>query len=363
MKPVRVLQVVPNMNNGGIENLIMNIYRNINRDEVQFDFLVHHKGRGFFDDEIEQMGGKIYRFSVCDDHNLIKYKKEINNFFKEHNEYKVVHGHMASLAYFYLGAAKKAEVPVRIAHSHGTSHLNNLKGYLKYFMFKGAKKNANLYYACSTEAGKYLFGNLPFEFVPNAIDLDKFKYDEFIRKEMRKEFEISDDTLLLLNVGRFNLQKNHIFLLNIFSELKKINPKSILILVGDGETRENIEKTIKDLNLNDSVKLLGIRKDVNRIYQAADIFIMPSLFEGLPVTGIEAQTSKIKCFFSTEVTREVIITNNTHFISLKEAPKKWADIINTNSKYDRKNVKTVNNNFDIKVLAKEMENKYKEFSK
>lgn len=361
MDPIRILHVVPNMNNGGIENLIMNLYRNIDRSLVQFDFLVHYKKRCFFDDEIEKLGGKIYRFSVCEDYNLIKYKRHVSSFFREHPEYKVVHGHMASLAYFYLGAAKKNGVKIRIVHSHGTSHLKNLKGYIKYVLFKGAKKNANVYYACSTEAGKYLFGNKKFEFIPNAIDLEKYDYNEEIRKQTRNQLKIKKNTLVLINVARFNLQKNHIYLIEIFKELKKLNNDSILLLAGDGETRNDIESKIKEYNLEDSVYLLGVRSDVDKLYQASDIFILPSLFEGLPVTGVEAQASKIKCFFSSEITREVIISENTHFISINEKPSVWAKEIVKNMNYDRKNQVIEANDFNIKTLSKNMELKYISF--
>ena len=216
MEPIRVLQVVPNMNSGGLENLIMNIYRNIDRSKVQFDFIVHYEKRGFFDDEIESLGGKIYRFSVREDNNIIKYVKDLNLFFKNHPEYRVVHGHMASLGFIYLGIAKKYKVPVRIAHSHGTSHLRTIKGYIKFFTFKLVKYESNVNFACSTEAGKYLFGNKrKFEFIPNAIDMDKFEYDEEIRKEYRHKLDL-DGKLVLGHVGRFNLQKNHNFLLDIY---------------------------------------------------------------------------------------------------------------------------------------------------
>lgn len=363
MKPIRVLQVVPNMNSGGLENLIMNIYRNIDREKVQFDFLVHYKKKCFFDDEIESLGGKIYRFSIREDNNIIKYVRDLNLFFKNHPEYKVVHGHMASLGFIYLGIAKKHKVPVRIAHSHGTSHLKTIKGYIKYLTFKLVKYKANVNFACSTEAGNYLFGKKrEFEFIPNAIDMDNFEYNENIRNEYRNKLNI-DNKLVIGHVGRFNLQKNHTFLLDIFSELVKQNHNTILLLIGNGELEGEIKGRIKTLGLEKNVKMLGVRKDVNKLYQAMDIFVMPSLFEGLPLTGIEAQASKIKCFFADTITREVIITNNTEFLSLNVPAKLWADTIIKNSNYERKNVKIINQDFNIKSLAKKMQERYIEYNK
>lgn len=359
-EPIRILQVVPNMNSGGIENFIMNVYRNIDRSKVQFDFLVHYKKECFFDKEIESLGGKIYRFSVNENYNLIKYYIEINKFFKQHKEYKVVHGHMASLGFIYLGIAKKYKVPIRIAHSHGTSYLKTLKGYAKYFMFKAIKYKSNVNWACSTEAGKYLFQKRKFEWIPNAIDMQKFSYNQEIRDKKRKELGI-ENKFVIGNVGRFNLQKNHKFVLEIFNEIKKKEKNVILLLVGDGELHEKIEEQIKALKLEKDVKLLGVRKDTNELYQAMDIFLMPSLFEGLPVTGIEAQASLLKCYFSEEITREVKITDNIHFLSLSKTANEWAKEIIENRNYNRQEVKITNQKFDIKEVAKEIEQKYQKY--
>lgn len=363
MEQVRILHVVPNMNSGGLENLIMNLYRNIDRSKIQFDFLVHYQKKGIFDDEIEKLGGKIYRFTFREDNNIIKYIRDLNKFFKEHTEYKIVHGHMASLGYIYLGIAKKYKVPVRIAHSHGTSYLKTLKGYVKFITFKFAKYKSNVNFACSTEAGQYLFGKKrKFEFIPNAIDMQKFEYNKKIREEVRRKLGI-DDKIVIGNVGRFNLQKNHKFIIDIFNGVRKKKKEVILLLVGDGELHKDIEKQIQQLGIEEDVKLLGVRKDTNELYQAMDIFLMPSLFEGLPLAGVEAQASNLKCFFSNTITREVQISNNIEFLSLELKAEQWADIIIKNFNYDRKNVKITNRNFDIKNLAKQMEKRYIEYNK
>lgn len=358
MKTIRILHVVPNMQQGGIENFLMNIYRNIDRKKVQFDFLVHYKKRFFFDDEIEKLGGKIYRFSIREDNNLIKYIRDLDKFFKEHKEYKIVHGHMGSLGGIYLHVAKKNGVPIRIAHSHGAAHLKTIKGYIKSILFKFFRMPANVYWACSTEAGKFIFGKrTKFELIPNAIDMEKFKYNIFIRNEVRNDLKLNNK-LVIGNVGRFNLQKNHSFLLDIFAELHKISPNAILLLIGNGELEKNIKDKINKLNLNNDVKLLGIRNDVNRIYQAMDLFLMPSLFEGLPLTGVEAQVSKLKCFFSDAITKEVAITNNVKFIPLSLSAKEWAEIILKEAQYNRELVNIENDRFDITKLSKELQERY-----
>ena len=362
MEPIRILHIVSNMQQGGIENFIMNVYRNIDRNKIQFDFLVHYKERFYFDDEIEKLGGKIYRFSFMEDKNIFKYIHKLNHFFKEHKEYRVIHAHMGSLGGIYLNIAKKNGIPVRIAHSHGASHLNTLKGYMKFFMNKGFKYAANIHWACSTEAGIYMFGNKrKFELIPNAINMERFKYDTAIRKEIREELEINDK-LVVGNVGRFNLQKNHSFLLEIFKEMHKINPNTSLLLIGNGELEKNIKEKINELHLNNDVKLLGVRKDVNNLYQAMDLFLMPSLFEGLPLTGVEAQASKLKCFFSDVITKEVAITNNVSFIPLSFTPKEWAELILKEAQYNRELVKIENDRFDIAKLSKELQERYIKFN-
>ncbi len=225
------------------------------------------------------------------------------------------------------------------------------------------KYKSNVNFACSTEAGIYLFGKKrKFEFIPNAIDLEKFEYNEQTRKEIRKELDL-EGKLVIGNVGRFNLQKNHSFLLDIFNEIVKKNKDSILLLIGTGELEENIKQKIKELKLEKRVKLLGVRKDVNKLYQAMDIFLMPSLFEGLPLTGVEAQASKLKCYFADTITKEVIISNNVKFLSLKLTPEQWADKIVQDAKYERNNVEILNQDFNIKILAKNMEEKYQKYNR
>ncbi|MBQ7410039.1 MAG: glycosyltransferase family 1 protein [Clostridia bacterium] len=356
---IRILQIVPNMQQGGIENFIMNIYRNIDKNKIQFDFLVHYNKKCFFDEEIERLGGKIYRFPVMENKNVIRYIKELDKFFKEHTEYKVVHGHMASLAFIYLWIAKKNGVKYRIIHSHGTSFLKTVKGIAKYILFRFADKHANVRWACSNEAGKYLYKKKSFDVIPNAIDFKKFEYNPKIRETVRKELDINEETFVIGHVGRFNLQKNHKFIINLMEKLLRENENLKLLLIGDGETKEEINKLACDLNINNKIIFLGIREDVNRIYQAMDILIMPSLFEGLPVTGIEAQANGLKCLFSDNITREVDISKKSEFIKLSE--EAWKNSIIENIHYKRDLKDFDNSIFNIEKLTKQLQRRYEEY--
>lgn len=357
--PVRVLQVVASLNAGGMENYIMNLYRMVDRTKVQFDFVVHHAAIGLYEEEIKEMGGKIYHFTVLDDKNIFKYVSELNSFFEKHKEYRIVHGHLSSLAVFYLGAAKRHGIPWRIAHSHGAGFLHTIKGIAKYLLFRTTKWNANVRLACSTEAGKYLYGKDHFEFVPNGVDISRFAFDEKKRNEMRQELGINYE-YVIGHVGRFNLQKNHEYLLQIFKKVRVRVPDAKLLLLGDGELFSSIKKLAEELEIADSVIFAGVHKDVENYYQAMDIFVLPSLFEGLPVTGIEAQYSGLPCLFSDEITKEVKISDNAHFLKIgNENIDLWVDfLVKKEANKNRSDIAIVTNKFDMRFAAKSMEERY-----
>lgn len=336
-KPIRVLIVNGKMICGGVEAFIMNIYRHIDRSKIQFDFLVHYKDRFFYDDEIEKLGGKIYRLTFRNDNNYFKYKKDLQKFFTEHKEYQIVWGHMDGLAGIYLKIAKKCGVKVTIAHSHITSAEHSLKGLIKRLLRHGVRKYSDYKFACSTEAGIYLYGKRSkFELIPNAIDVDRFDYSEGLRKKIREENGWGKDTLVVGHVGRFNEQKNHKYLIDIFYQLHKMRLNSVLCLCGDGELREEIEKKVMALGLSENVIFKGNIPNVNEYYQAFDIFVMPSLYEGLPVSGIEAQASGLKCIFADTITRETdIVHENVSFLPITVDPNMWADDIIKLKEYNR----------------------------
>ncbi|OKL36937.1 glycosyl transferase family 1 [Domibacillus mangrovi] len=294
------------MNRGGAETLIMNLYRNIDRSKVQFDFLTCKEG--IFDAEIIEMGGRIHRIPYVTEVGHIAYVKELNQFFKRNAMYKIIHSHMDKMSGLVLREAKKADIPVRIAHSHNTKSEGGI-AYRAYKWYSGNKINsfATHGYACSTDAAKWLFKNKSKQAIvlKNGIECDKFQFSSDVRNQVRKELKLSNQSLVIGHVGRFNHQKNHFFLLEIFGSLMKILPHAQLILVGDGVLKERIEGKIKELHLEENVKLLGIREDIHLLLQAFDLFVFPSFHEGLPVTLIEAQGTGLPCIISNTITKEV----------------------------------------------------------
>lgn len=335
---IRILQVFSTLNAGGMENYVMNLYRRMDRTQIQFDFLVHHRARGIFEDEIESMGGRVYHLSVLDDKNILKYCADLNRFFRTHPEYRIVHGHLSSLAFFYLGYARMHGVPHRISHSHGAGFLRTPKGYAKFLLFRGAKWNANVRLACSAEAGRYLYGKSPFTVVPNAIDCRRFSFDPKVRAQMRQELGV-EDSFVVGHVGRFNLQKNHTFLLRLFQALLTEIPTAKLLLLGEGELWDSVQLQARQLGIADHVIFAGVHKDCERYYQAMDAFVLPSLFEGLPVTGIEAQYAGLPCFFADTISRETEITASAKFLGIQEADiPVWCRELNAAADAERKAV-------------------------
>ena len=325
-EPIRVLQVVASLNAGGMENYIMNLYRMVDKSKVQFDFVVHHAAVGLYEDEIQELGGKIYHFTVLDDKNVVKYISELNRFFDEHKEYQIIHGHLSSLAVFYLGVAKKYNVPWRIAHSHGAGFLHTLKGTAKYLLFRTTKWNANVRLACSTEAGKYLYGKDTFEFVPNGIDVDRFTFDENKRIEMRKMLGIRDE-YVIGHVGRFETQKNHELIMKVFSQYAKEDEEAVLLLVGTGSLQDKMKATARSLKIEDRVNFLGVRSDINDLYQGMDLFFFPSLFEGLGIVAIEAQVAGLPCIFTKTLPKELDISDEIIRCNLNAGIEEWVAAI------------------------------------
>lgn len=345
---IRVLQCVNNMHRAGLETVLMNYYRHIDRTKIQFDFLTHRPERSDYDDEIEALGGKVYYAPRLYPQNYPAYFAFMRAFYRDHPEYRIVHSHIDAMSYLPLLAAKKAGVPVRIAHSHSTSIDRDLKYPLKQcfrFLLPGA---ATHMCSCGEQAGLFLFRKSRFDILPNAIDPMVFRFDEDVRAIKRKELNIGD-RFVVGHVGRFSYPKNHLFLLRIFSELLSSVPDSLLMLVGSGEKEEEIRQNVRALGLEDKVLFLGSRSDTAQLYQAMDAFVLPSLFEGVPVVGIEAQFAALPCFFSEKVPREVAFTNRCKFMSLDLPCEKWAEQIAAERKNSRVNLQILDNGFDIRT--------------
>lgn len=363
-EPIRIAQIMGKWVGGGVEAVVMNYYRNIDRNKVQFDFICDDDSTCIPKEEIENLGGKVILIPPYQ--KVFKYHKELKKVLKK-GKYKIIHSHINALSVFPLWASKSAKVPVRIAHSHSTSNKKEWKKtLLKNVLRPFSKLFATDYFCCSELAGRWLFGNKTYDQgkvypLNNAIDVDKFKYNEKVRKAKRKELNIEDKDLVIGHIGRFVKQKNHEFLIDIFNEIHKKNKNTILLLAGDGPLKEAIQNKVKELNLDKNVKFLGQRNDVNELYQAMDLFLFPSLYEGLGMVLIEAQCAGNLCFASTEVPSVAKLTDNLNFISLSTTPEKWAtDILNKIEQYHRKSNKSeiTKANYDIKEEVKKLEKKY-----
>lgn len=362
-KPIRVLQVVTIMNLGGIENFLMSLYRNIDRNKVQFDFLVHRKEKGTFDGEIQSLGGNIYQIDALQPLKYFEYKSKLKSFFKEHPEFRIVHSHLNANSSIVLSIAKSSGIPVRIAHAHiDTAGGRNkyLKIQLKKILTRYSTKN----FACAKTAGEWLYGKHPFELFPNSIDPKKFEFNKDYRSSIRKSLGIQDDDFVIGNIARFNHQKNHKFILKIFADYLKINSRSKLLLIGDGELRNEIENKIRDYGITEKVILTGAVKNANEYLNAMDLFLFPSLFEGLPVTLVEAQCNGLSVLMSDSITNEIILTDLIQFKSLSQSSNFWAQEIqqlleNYNENERSKYLNFIlNSNYDISKSVKKLEEFY-----
>jgi len=377
-KPIRILQVLTIMNRGGAETMIMNYYRNMDRNKVQFDFLLHRKEQGVFDDEIKSLGGKIHIMENISLKNISSYLKSLDIFFKKHKEYKIIHSHINAFSVFVLRVAKQNNIPIRIAHSHTSLYNLNLNPFSKKrnsinFAVKFIAQNlfkhkiplySNYFFSCGDKAGKWLFGKKNSHnvtIINNAIDSDLFIYDENKSSKMKKALNL-EGKLVLGHVGNFVPEKNHAYLMKIYQEIKKIQPKASLVLVG--AFGENEIKNMINEDLPKNLNILGLRSDVPDILQAVDIFVFPSSNEGLPMTLIEAQAAGLKIIASDDITQELNMTNLIEFLSLKKSPEYWAKAILDSYPYERKNTKDqiIEGEYDIKSNASKLQEFYiKEF--
>ena len=334
--PIRVLQVIGSMNLGGAENFLMNVYRKIDRTKVQFDFVVHKQG--VFDDEIKKLGGEIYYIKPLQKVGPIKYRKELKEIF-DSKKYRIVHSQIDQVSGFILKVAYQCGIPVRIAHSHSSKNSNSFVGKIyKSYLQKKINKYSTKRYACSDKAGKWLYKRANFEIINNGIDIDKFIFNVNERKSLRKQYNIDASTLVIGHVGRFMEAKNHDYLIDIFNDYNKnVNSNSVLLLIGSGELKEKIILKVNKLSLNKNVIFLEGLTDVYRYYNMMDIFVFPSIYEGLPLTLIEAQVNGLKCLISKNVTKECKITENCEFLDINCSSNIWTNKIikSENRKIDK----------------------------
>lgn len=363
MDPIRVLYINGGiMDRGGISSYMMNYYRHIDRTKVQLDFIVHGFEKGVYDDEIKALGGKIYNLPIKSKDYLGNIRG-IRKIFKSGN-YKIVHSHMDAMGALVLKEAKKCGIPIRIAHSHNTAHITKSK--LKFLLNEFARSKISKYsthlFACSELAGEWLFKKnkdlKDVKIIKNAIELQKYKYNSKIQIELKEELKL-EDSFVIGHIGRFDDQKNHKFLLKVFINLIKSIPSAKLILIGDGHLRPEIEAQIIKYKLTNNVLLLGQRSDINILLNTFDVFLLPSLFEGLPVVAIEAQANGLNCILSSTITKEVDLTGNIRFLNINSTNEWIKTLLNIKENKRVNYTKQITEKgYEIKSAAKELSNIY-----
>ena len=345
-QPVRILHILGNTQLGGAESRIMDLYRHMDRSVVQFDFVVHSKEEGYFNEEIRKLGGRIFRVPRFRVLNYFSYCRAWKKLLQEHrdadgrSEFHMIQGHMTSTAAIYLPIARKCGIETTIAHARSAGVDKGLKGILTRFLRCNLSKKADYLFTCSELAGISVFGKKAVEqgrtrFLPNAIDCQKFAPDPLVREKIRRELGI-EKCYVIGHVGRFHYAKNHEYLLRVFAELVKRKTRDyVLLLLGEGSGMEDIRILSRELGIGDKVYFLGNKSNINDYYQAMDYFVYPSRFEGMPGTIVEAQTAGLRCLMSDTICKEVIATELVTTRSIREDPGLWADEIEQHLQYQR----------------------------
>lgn len=348
---------------GGVEAVIMNYYRKMDKDKIQFDFLCNTETVAY-EDEIEKLGGKIYKIPSRSK-KIIKYYKALNNFYKENaGKYDIIWVNVCSLANIdYLIFAKKYGIKCRIIHSHNSKNMDSkIRGIIHKFNKLIIRNYATDFWACSSEAANWFYMNKKVKknviIINNAIDSKIFRFDKKTRDFYRKKMNI-DNKFVIGHVGRFHFQKNQLFMIDVFNVIHRKNPDSILILIGEGEDEQKILNKIDSLGLSESIILLGTRNDVNKLMCAMDVFLFPSVFEGLGIVLIEAQAVGLPVVSSSDnIPATVNMAKNFKFLSLGDSIDDWAESVLSMSKVKRNidNNLLAKNNYDINIEAKKLEN-------
>lgn len=385
-EPIRILHVLGTTQLGGAESRIMDLYRHMDKSRVQFDFLVHTEKAGHFDEEIAELGGRIYRVPRFRFYNYFSYRRAIRKFFGKNHHFRAVQGHITSTAAVYLPIARKAGVPITIAHARSAGVDKGAKGRLTRWMRRNLSEKADYLFTCSRLAGISVFGDRAVRegktiFIPNAIDCQAFAYDEEKRNRMREMLGVADK-YVIGHVGRFHYAKNHTYLLQVFSalcEMQKLNQDSIknkktddskyegrkkrdyiLLLLGEGSGMEEIKQLAKRLGIADRVRFFGNRTPVCDYYQAMDFFLYPSRYEGLPGTIVEAQTAGLRCLMSDTICEEVAVTELVKRMSICDDAAQWARYIEENADYTRRSrlARMQEAGFDVSMQTERMTDFY-----
>lgn len=330
-EPIRILHVLGNLNIGGAESRIMDLYRNCDRNVLQFDFAVHTGKHTYYEEEVKTLGGRIYRLPRFRFWNYFSYKKAWQRLFREHSEFRAVHGHMTSTAAIYLPVAKRAGIPITVAHARSAGVDPGLKGRLTLFLRKNLKTKTDYCFACSRLAAEAVFGKEALKadqvmILPNTIQGKLYRYDEAKRNEMRHRLGVSDQ-FVIGHVGRFHPCKNHSYLLEIFSAFRKLHPRTVLLLLGEGGQMDAVRKKAETLGISEDVRFLGNHARIQDYYQAFDTFVFPSYYEGMPGSVVEAQAAGLPCLVSDRVTKEVVFTDLVTFLDIEAPAEQWAERI------------------------------------
>lgn len=326
MKPVRVLHVFNFFDQGGIENFVMNVYRNIDRSKIQFDFAFPENKKGYFDEEAKALGANIYFFD-SNKKSFGNYNRNLRRIIQEHGPYVAVHSHIYYFSGYVLYIAKKCGVKIRISHSHETQKGRRqtlIRKIYEKVMRRMIKANATDWLCCSDKAGDYVFGkSIPYKVLYNGIDMNRFKFRQDRRNDIRKELNV-EDKKVILNVGRFAEQKNHPFILKVFKHLQEISEDYRLVMIGGGPLEDMIREKCKEYGFYDKCYFLHNIQNTEDYYCAADIFILPSLYEGMGIVLVEAQATGLHTIISDKVPREINVTDLATYLSIDHTEQEWA---------------------------------------
>lgn len=358
----RILQISFDMSRGGAETLIMNIYRNIDRSKIQFDFLLHNKEKSAYEDEINTLGGKIYRIPRFLGYNKPTYDKNLERFLLDHPEYTIIHDHLMDSATETFKIAKKLG-RTTIAHSHITQNKLSLDNFIRFFFRKDIYKVSDYRIACSNDAGRWLYrGKADFIVLKNGIETEKFSFSLENRRKTRKVLNLKETDLVIGTIGRCVEQKNQKRVIEIFQDFHKENKNSKLVLVGEGPLEDDLKLQVKRLGIENVVIFTGSIENTNEIYSAFDCFLFPSLYEGLGIVLVEAQTNGLPCIISSTIPKDVDLINSLiHRISLNDDNNVWVKAIQKSKPLENRTkapaiVKKAG--YDIKDVAKYIENFY-----
>ena len=327
---LRVLQVVPALSKeSGVMRYTWNMMREASANGIVFDYLYHISDTLTFEEECLEQGSRIYRVPNAAE-NIAAYVRGVNAIIaKTGQEHPIIHCHVPNSAFCVLKAAKREGVRHRLLHSHLAASSEHLfHRFRNYPLIKYGRRFSTVNLACSKEAGNYLFGEGAYDIFPNGIDIDQYRYDRDEGVKLKEQL-LTDKTAfpVIGCVGRLAKQKNYPFMIEVFKQLLSIAPNSELVIAGDGPERRSLEVLVSDASLGDRVHLLGARDDVNKLYSVMDVFVMPSLYEGLPVAGVEAQANGLPLIVSNTITQELKITDAVEYIGLDEKTSKWYEVI------------------------------------